>query len=159
MPFTVLDLIFCVILVVVCIRAAIEGFLKEVFGIGSFVIGGYAAFIFSPKLKPYLASSINDTLAAIFSFVLIFAVVFLVMKIIQKALEKVFEGSILKSLDHCLGFGFGIAEGIFVILIIFFILTVLKSWINTTQIIETSYFYKLLKGLVDSTNSLILENV
>lgn len=149
MPFTVIDIIFCLILLVLCIRAAVVGFIKEIFGIGSFIVSGYCAFLLTPKLKPFLQDSMNETIAVVLSFALIFIVVFLILKIIQLALQKIFSGSILVSLDHCLGFGFGIFEGFFCIYLIFFIMNVLKAWIDTQSILSASYFYKLLSKLIE----------
>ena len=79
MPFSIIDIILFVIIFVICIRAAINGFLDEVFGLGSFVIGGYLAFFLTPYLQPHLAKSMNETLARVLSFLLLFIIVFLFM--------------------------------------------------------------------------------
>lgn len=158
MPFSIVDIILLILIFFLCIRSAINGFLDEVFGLGSFVIGGYAAFLISPFLEPYLAKSMNSTLAKVLSFLLLFIIAFLILKIIQMALKSVFSGSILKSLDHCLGFGFGAVEGIFCVFLLFFILIVLQPWIDTADFRQSSYLYKLLEGLLDSTTSKIMVN-
>lgn len=156
--FTVLDIVFCVIILILCIRAAIKGLIDEFFGLGTFIFGAYLSYRLMPYLKPYLAASMNETLAAIFSFVLIFVAIFLVIKIIQLAMKSVFSGDILVSLDHGLGFFFGAAEGIFLVVLIFIGMKMFNNYFDTTAIREASVFYKWFNVLIDSAGN-ILEKV
>ena len=158
MPFSIIDIILFVIIFVICIRAAINGFLDEVFGLGSFVIGGYLAFFLTPCLQPHLAKSMNETLARVLSFLLLFIIVFLFMKIIQMALKSIFSGTILKSLDHCLGFGFGAIEGVFCVFLFFFLLIVLQPWFDSENFRQSSFLYRFLEDLLNSSVSKITVN-
>lgn len=159
MPFTALDIVMLVIVFFICIRAAIKGLIDEVFGLGTFVLGAFLAFKFMNKLQPYMAKSMNPTLASILSFVILFVIVFLIMKIIQLALKSVFSGSILTSLDHGLGFIFGIAEGVFIVVLIFILMEILQAWINTDELRKASYLYNLLHNLIETTGSTIMEHI
>lgn len=160
MPFglTVLDVIFCVVILILCIRAAIKGFIDEFFGLGTFIFGSYISYRLMPLLKPYLAASMNETLAAILSFILIFVAIFLVIKIIQLAMKSLFSGDILVSLDHGLGFFFGAAEGIFLVVLIFIGMQMFNNYFDTTAIREASVFYKLFNSLINTAGNM-LENV
>ena len=159
MPFglTPVDICFILITFIFSIRAAIKGFIDDFFGIGTFIFGAYLAYYFMPKLSPYIEAFMNPTLAKILAFLLIFIIIFLVVKIIQLALKSVFSGSILKSLDHGLGFFFGIAEGFFVIVLIFIILDVLSTWF-TFPFVKDSLFYRYFNGFINSTSSKLLES-
>ena len=159
MPFglTSVDICFILITLILSIRAAIKGFIDDFFGLGTFIFGAYLAYFFMPKLSPYLEACMNPTIAKILSFLLIFIIIFLVVKIIQLALKSVFSGSILKSLDHGLGFLFGIAEGFFVIVLIFIVLDALSTWFSF-PIIKESLFYKYFNVFINSTSSKLLES-
>lgn len=160
MPFglTAIDIVFCVIILILCIRAAIKGLIDEFFGLGTFIFGAYLAYRFMPLLKPYLAASMNETLASILSFILIFVAIFLVIKIIQLALKSVFSGEILVSLDHGLGFFFGAAEGIFLVVLIFIGMKMFNNYFDTTAIREASVFYKFFNGLINTAGN-VLEKI
>ena len=82
MAFTIIDVIFLLVVLILCIRAAAKGFLDEVFGLGTFIVGAYFSVYLMPFLKPYLASCMNETLAAVLSFLILFIAIFLIMKII-----------------------------------------------------------------------------
>ncbi|MCR5612450.1 CvpA family protein [Treponema sp.] len=158
-PITILDVIFIVASLIICIHAAIRGFLDEVFGLGTFIIGAYGAFLLMPFLKPYLAKTMNDTLATILTFLILFVAIFLIMKIIHYAFKSIFSGTILKSLDHGLGFLFGIAESVCAIIIIFIVLEAVQPWFDTQALREASFFYNFFDGAVDKASSQILEHV
>ncbi|MBQ0002488.1 MAG: CvpA family protein [Treponema sp.] len=156
--FTPVDIVFCVIILILCIRASIKGLIDEFFGLGTFIFGAYLAYRFMHLLKPYLAACMNDTIAAILSFILIFVAIFLIIKIIQLALKSIFSGSILKSLDHGLGFFFGAAEGIFLVVLIIIGMKMFNNYFDTTAIRESSVLCRFLSSLVNSAGN-ILEKV
>lgn len=141
-----IDIVFLVIVFILCVRAAVKGFLDEVFGFGAVIAGIFCAFYFMPVLSPHLESSMDKKLAAVLSFVILFAAVFLLLKIIQYALKSIFSGAILKSLDHGLGFIFGIAEGCLCVFIICFIMEILQPWIDTEALRKSSVLYTVLIG-------------
>lgn len=156
--FTPLDVVFCVIILILSVRAAIKGLIDEFFGLGTFIFGAYLAYRLMHLLKPYLAACMNDTLASILSFILIFVAIFLIIKIIQLALKSVFSGSILQSLDHGLGFFFGAAEGVFLTVLIFIGMQMFNNYFDTTAIREASVLHKILNVFINSAGN-ILEKV
>lgn len=159
MAFTIIDVIFLLVVLILCIRAAAKGFLDEVFGLGTFIVGAYFSVYLMPFLKPYLASCMNETLAAVLSFLILFIAIFLIMKIIQHALKSIFSGAILKSLDHGLGFILGIAEGIFCIILILVVMEVLQPWIDTKSLRESSFLYNAFDKFVNNVSSTFLEHI
>lgn len=158
-PSLILDLFLISLVLFLAIRSAVIGFLDELFGVGPFVLGAYLGLMFMHLLQPYVAKCMNKTLASVVSFLLIFSVVFLVMKIIQYILKKVLEGQIMNSFDHGLGFIFGAAEGIFLIMIIFIVMVLVQNVADTQALRDGSFLFKIFKGFVDTASIQVLEQV
>lgn len=146
---TTVDIIFVLIALIFCIKAAIKGFIDEVFGVGAFILCAFGSIKLSPLLEPYLSDVMNVYLAKVLAFVIIFVGLFLIVKIIQLALKSIFSGTIFTSLDHGLGFIFGIVEAILFICIIIMILQVLQPWIDTQKIRDDSFFCRIFQFLLN----------
>ncbi|MCK9169236.1 MAG: CvpA family protein [Treponema sp.] len=150
MTFAVIDLIFSGIILIFMITGAVRGLIREFFSKASFICGIIGAVLLTPKLQPYVSGIVKNTLAAkAVSFILLFIIFFLVVKIIQEFFSAVFSGEILRGLDHSLGLGFGILEGI---VIVIFILTLIEiqPWFNAADILKGSFFAKILNGVIQA---------
>ncbi|HAH61195.1 MAG TPA: colicin V production protein [Treponema sp.] len=148
MTFAAIDLVFFGIILVFMITAAVRGLIREFFSKAAFICGIIGAILLTPKLQPYVNGLVKNTVAAkIGSFILIFIIIFLIVKIIQELFSSVFSGEILRGLDHSLGLGFGIIEGLVVVT---FILTLveIQPWFDAVQILKGSFFAKILNGLI-----------
>lgn len=151
-----LDLVFIIIILCFTILAAVHGFVREVFGKAAFVVAVLAAVVFMNSLVPmFLPSVHNAILASIISFVVIFVAVFLLIKILQEIFAKLFSIPILSSLNHALGFLFGIVEGFAVVCFIMFIFMV-QPWFDTVTIFSGSIFYDLLYPVISVTRESII---
>lgn len=159
MPITVIDIVLLILALIICIRAGINGLINEVFGLGTFILGAWLAFMFMNKLQPYLAECMNDKLASVLTFLILFTCVFLIMKIIQTVLKSFFSAQILNSLDHGLGLIIGVAEGVLFIIIVFILMEILQSWIDTSEIRNGSYLYHLFQGMIDSAGFKLPETI
>lgn len=152
-PFTTLDIILLVLILFFIIKAAIRGLVDEFFGIATFIFGAYLAIRLAPKLKPYLASNMNPTLANILAFLILFIVFFLITKILQIIIKSIFSGQILSSLDHALGFIYGAAEGIVLVIIVLSVMSAFQPWIDTASLRENSFFGKILGNLINAVST------
>jgi membrane protein required for colicin V production len=150
MTYAAIDFVFLVIILIFMITAAVRGFIGEFFSKAAFLCGIIGAVLLTQKLQPYVNSMVKNTVAAkSISFILIFIIVFLIVKIIQELFSTIFSGEILRGLDHSLGLGFGILEGIIVVTFILMIIEI-QPWIDVTPIIKDSFFAKLINGLVQN---------
>ena len=149
MSFTLLDVIFFVIILTIALIAMARGFIKAIFSKLCWIFGLIFAFLFYKKLAVQMVSLVhNQTLSYILCFFLIFVVVFLIIKIIQVLLERIFGGEIMKGLDRALGFFFGLVEGILFIFVISFIL-LNQPWFDFSKLFEGSLIIRLLTPLLD----------
>lgn len=148
MTFVPVDICFLIVILIFAVLAMMKGLVKEIFGKVS-VFGGLAcAIVFSPRLTPFVAGAVHNTiLAAVISFLLIFVVVFLGICIIQQIVEKIFSGEIMRGLDRILGFLLGAFEGTVIVVLIMVVMSV-QPWFDLSSIISESLFFSVFSGLI-----------
>lgn len=145
-----IDIVFLVVLIFTIINAAVKGFVHEFFSKAAFFLGIFLAAVFYPKLHIYMVKGIKiELLSKILSFIVIFIAVYIVMRLIQLVVKKAFSGEIMSGLDHSLGFFVGIAEGIALISLVL-VLFYMQPWFNVSEMLENSFFHKLLKNLLSA---------
>jgi len=145
--FQFIDAVFALIILVCAISATVKGFIHELFSKLAFVLGLFAASIFTKNLAPYLTPYIKvDILCKILAFIIIFVLVYLVIRLIQQAVKNAFEGEVMDGLDHSLGFLFGVFEG-FIVVSFIILVFVTQPWFETS-FLDNSFFYRILSGIL-----------
>ncbi|CUH48655.1 CvpA family protein [Ruegeria atlantica] len=127
--FTIIDGVVALIVVVSGILAYSRGFLREVLAIAGWVAAAVLAFIFAPqavplvKEIPVVGDFLRDSceLSVITSFAAVFAVALIIVSIFTPLFSSIVQRSALGGLDQALGFFFGIARGILLVAIAFFV--------------------------------------
>lgn len=153
MSFTVIDWIFSVLIVLLAFNGLFKGFIENVFGKLALILGILFACMFYKKAVESLFKGINNpTLQNILAFLLVFVVVFLLVKILQMIIGKLFSWQPLKSLDRTLGFCFGIVEGLAVVWLIIFLLTI-QPFFNADSLISGSFFAGLINSFLSGNNT------
>jgi len=118
MSLTVLDVIVVVVVLISAILAMVRGFVREVLSIASWIAAAAAAYFFYkpvvPLVRPYIESGTAQVIvaaAAIFFIALIVAS-YVTMKISDFVID-----SRVGALDRALGFLFGAARGVLLLVI------------------------------------------
>lgn len=120
MPVTLLDLIVISVMLISGLLAMVRGFLREVFSIVSWVAAAGAAAYFYPKLLPITKQYISqDTVALAVTVAAIFLGTLLIVSIISARLSDIVLDSRIGALDRTLGFAFGLARGLLVMVVAF----------------------------------------
>ena len=118
MPLTVLDIVVIVVVLISALLAMVRGFVREVLSIASWLIAVAAAYYFYkpllPVVKPYIQSG---TVAIIVSAAVIFFVALIVASYITTKIADFVIDSRVGAIDRMLGFLFGAARGILLIVI------------------------------------------
>ncbi|MBU8912937.1 MAG: CvpA family protein [Spirochaetales bacterium] len=144
MELAAVDFVFAIAVVILALRAAIRGFVKELLGTAALILGIVAAVLFSG-----LASGLIDDLVGssvwsqVIAFLGIFLIVYLVMKIFEGALNRLIERIHLNQLDHALGLFLGIVEGI-VVVFVFLLLIQIQPFFEPETLIGGSLFARVL---------------
>ncbi|ATU92169.1 CvpA family protein [Phyllobacterium zundukense] len=118
MPITLLDGILLGITLVSAVLAMVRGFSREVLSVVSWAAAAAAAYLFYKPVVPFLTPYIsNDTIAQIAAAGLVFVVTLIVVSIITMKIADFIIDSRIGALDRTLGFLFGAARGVLLVVV------------------------------------------
>lgn len=123
--FTFLDGAVLVVVLISAILAYSRGLVREILSIVGWIAAGIAAYTLTPTVEPLLREVpvLSDLIggSCMLSIIVAFAVVFAVALIVVSIFTPLFSGMIQKSalggIDQGMGFLFGVARGILLVLI------------------------------------------
>jgi membrane protein required for colicin V production len=120
MPVTLLDIILIGVMLVSALLAMIRGFMREVLSIAAWVIAAIATLYAYAKLLPYAKSYFNnDIIAAAVVIGGTFLGTLLIVSIITVRFSDMVLDSRVGALDRTLGFLFGLARGLIIVVVAF----------------------------------------
>jgi membrane protein required for colicin V production len=143
--FTIIDGVVALIIILSALLAYSRGFVRESLAIAGWVAAGVLAFMFAPQLEPMIrevpivGDFIADSceLSMIGAFAAVFAAALIVASLITPLFSSLVQRSILGGFDQGLGFVFGVARGILLVAIAYFVYeTALTS--QSVQMIDDS---------------------
>lgn len=118
MPFTLLDGVLLIVILISAVLAMIRGFTREVFSIGSWIAAAAVAYFFWDDLLPYVQRYVEDEKIALgVSIAGIFFVTLLFVSIITMRISDFVLDSRAGPIDRTLGFIFGAARGLLLVVI------------------------------------------
>ncbi|HWT30504.1 MAG TPA: CvpA family protein [Propylenella sp.] len=118
MPFTVLDGILIFVMLISAVLAMIRGFTREVFSIGSWVAAAAVTYFFWQDVLPHVQRYIDDkNLALGVTIAGLFFITLLVVSLITMRVSDFVLDSKAGPLDRTLGFIFGAARGLILVVI------------------------------------------
>ena len=127
--FTIIDGVVAVVIILSALLAYGRGFVREAMAIAAWVAAAILAFLFAPRVEPLvreipvIGEFIADSceLSIIGAFALVFAVALIVVSLFTPLFSSVVQRSALGGIDQGLGFLFGVARGILLVAIAFFV--------------------------------------
>lgn len=127
--FTIIDGVVALIIVVSALLAYSRGFVREVMAILGWVAAAFVAFIFAPQVEPLvqevplIGEFIADSceLSIIAAFAAVFALALIIVSFFTPLFSSLVQRSALGGIDQGAGFLFGVARGILLVAIAFFI--------------------------------------
>jgi membrane protein required for colicin V production len=118
MTVTLLDAILIAIMLISAILAMVRGFSREILSIVAWIAAAAAAFFFYPTLTPLAREYINsDTAAMAASALGIFLVALIIVSFITLRVADFIIDSRIGPLDRTLGFLFGAARGLLLVVV------------------------------------------
>ncbi len=143
MSFATIDFFFFACILVCVIICTIKGFVDSFFDKAAPVVAIIAAVCFYKNFMGLMTKFIsNQLLCSVATFLAVFVIVFVVIKILQNTIGKIFEEKILSSLNHTLGFIFGIAEAFAIIFFLLFLLSA-QPFFDASKLLDGSFFYSI----------------
>jgi membrane protein required for colicin V production len=155
--FSLLDVVFLLILAILVIRGALRGFVIEISTMAAPLLGIFCAVLFSNLLAGFielLTGLKNSVWNYIIAFLVIFLFAYLCVFFIQGILQNIVAKLELHNLDRVLGALLGFIEGILVIALVL----ILAHWISIEgikRIFDNSFFFNLLKPFIPSVYDIL----
>ncbi len=155
--FTIIDGAVALIIVVSALLAYSRGFVREAMAIAGWIAAAILGFLFAapvePLIKeiPVLGEFVADSceLSIIAAFAAVFAVALIVVSFFTPLFSTLVQRSALGGIDQGLGFFFGVARGILLIAIGFFVYeTVITE--QTFTMVDQSRSAQVFSRLTDS---------
>ncbi len=127
--FTIIDGVVAATIILSALLAYSRGFVREAMAIAGWIGATILAFIFADQVQPLVrqipvvGEFIGDSceLSVIAAFAAVFAVTLVVFSIFTPLFSSVIQRSALGGLDQGLGFLFGVARGILLVAVAFFV--------------------------------------
>jgi membrane protein required for colicin V production len=118
MPITILDLVVLAVMLVSGLLAMVRGFMREVLSIAAWgaaaLVTLYAFQKLLPTAKTYFS---NDTVAAVVVVAGVFLGTLIVVSIVTVRISDMILDSRIGALDRTLGFLFGLARGLLIVVV------------------------------------------
>jgi membrane protein required for colicin V production len=120
MPITLLDIILIVVMLISGLLAMVRGFMREVLSIVAWVLAAGATLYAYSKLLPLAKQYFNnDIVAAVAVVGGIFLLTLLIVSIVTVRISDMVLDSRVGALDRTLGFLFGLARGLVIVVVAF----------------------------------------
>ncbi|MFC3615847.1 CvpA family protein [Lutimaribacter marinistellae] len=160
--FTIIDGVVALVIVVSALLAYSRGVVREVMAIAGWVAAAVLAFIFAPQAVPlvreipvlneFLAGSCE--LSVITAFAAVFALALIIVSFFTPLFSSLVQRSALGGLDQGLGFLFGVARGILLVAIAFFVYDTVMSNQAFTIVDESrsAQVFSRMSGKIDEQN-------
>ncbi|MDR1230440.1 MAG: CvpA family protein [Spirochaetaceae bacterium] len=146
MVITPLDTACVIIILLIAIRASLRGLVEEVAGTASVVLGLLLSAMFFDEGAAFIRERGIVTMKIIpevIAFTAIFIMVFVAIKLLEGVLKDIVRRISLSAIDHLLGFFFGIAEALAVIMIVLVIINI-QPLFDKNIVLDGSLFARML---------------
>jgi membrane protein required for colicin V production len=126
MPITLLDVVLIVVMLISGLLAMVRGFMREVLSIVAWVLAAGATLYAYPRLLPFAKQYFNNDIAAAGAVVGgVFLLTLLVVSVLTVRVSDMVLDSRVGALDRTLGFLFGLARGLVIVVVAF----IFFSWL------------------------------
>lgn len=156
-----IDLIILGIIVISVLFALYRGLVRELLGITSWLLAGFAAlYSYDPLMKLCEGTFENVKLAAITFSVLLAVIILVVMTIINAFITKRLRKSALSGLDRIFGLVFGIARALLIVALIYiFAATLMLSPQYVSKIKQENTSVAYVEKMAEYLQNIFPENI
>jgi membrane protein required for colicin V production len=120
MPITILDIILLAVMFISAMLAMVRGFMREILSIAAWAAAAIATVYLYPRLEPVAKGYFNnDIVAKAVVIVGVFLATLLIVSAITVKISDMVLDSRIGALDRSLGFLFGLARGLLIVVIAF----------------------------------------
>src|SRR6202163_1909802 len=168
MPITLLDVILIGVMLISAVLAMIRGFMREILSIAAWILAAVAILYSYGKLLPYAKSYVNNDIVATGAVVAgTFLLTLLVVSVVTVRISDMILDSRVGALDRTLGFLFGLARGLIIVVVAFLFFAWLvpdrsqPEWVKSakSRVVLQSTGQWLMSMLPDDPESTILRRL
>lgn len=159
MPITLLDIILIVVMLISGLLAMVRGFMREVLSITAWILAAAATLYSYGKLVPYAKEYFNsDAVASIVVVGSVFLITLLVVSVLTIRISDMVLDSRVGALDRTLGFLFGLARGLIIVVVAFVFFNWLVPEHSQPNWVKNAKSLVVLKRTGDSLISMLPED-
>jgi membrane protein required for colicin V production len=159
MPITLLDVGLIVVMLISGLLAMVRGFMREVLSIAAWILAAAATLYSYGKLLPYAKEYFNsDIVAAVAVVGSVFLITLLVVSVLTIRISDMVLDSRVGALDRTLGFLFGLARGLIIVVVAFVFFNWLVPERSQPEWIKNAKSLVVLKRTGDSLISMLPED-
>ncbi|SDY00036.1 CvpA family protein [Citreimonas salinaria] len=127
--FTIIDGVVALIIVVSALLAYSRGVVREIMAIAGWIVAAIVAFLFAAQVQPLMAEipviggflADSCELSVIAAFAAVFTLALVIVSLFTPLFSSLVQRSALSGVDQGLGFLFGVARGVLLITVGFFV--------------------------------------
>lgn len=151
MPVTYLDIGLAVIMLISALLAMVRGFVREVLSIASWALAALSTWYAYPRLLPIAQTQVsNELIAKAIVIAGVFLTVLVVVSLITIKISDAILDSKIGVLDRTLGFLFGLARGLVIVVVAFAFFTWLVPANGRPDWVIRAKSYALLEQIKDA---------
>jgi membrane protein required for colicin V production len=168
MPITLLDIVLIVVMLISGLLAMVRGFMREILSITAWILAAGATLYSYSKLLPLAKQYFNnDIVAAVAVVGGVFLITLLIVSVITVRISDMVLDSRVGALDRTLGFLFGLARGLIIVVVAYQFFTWLvpdrsqPEWVKgaKSRVVLASTGQWLMSMLPDDPESTILKKL
>lgn len=143
--FTLIDGIAAAVIILSALLAYGRGLVREIMAIAGWIAAAILGFLFAPTVEPlmseipvvgeFLADSCE--LSVIGAFAVVFAVALIIVSLFTPLFSTLVQRSVLGGLDQGMGFLFGVARGVLLVVVGFFVYDIVITGQEFTVVDES----------------------
>ena len=147
---SVIDWIFIAFILLMVVHGFFKGFVEEIFSWAAIVLAIWAAVILYSAGGAFIRTKTMENVRVVpelLAFIAIFLIVMVVVKILEGIIKSVIAGANLGTVNKILGALFGIVEGLSIVALVIFVLSV-QPLFDASKIFADSIFARILLSIV-----------
>ena len=159
MPITLLDIVLIVVMLISGLLAMVRGFMREILSIIAWILAAGATLYAYAKLLPMAKQYFNnDIVAAVAVIGGVFLLTLLIVSIVTVRISDMVLDSRVGALDRTLGFLFGLARGLIIVVVAFLFFAWLVPDRSQPEWIRSAKSRVVLQGTGDWLISMLPED-
>ncbi|MDR2535733.1 MAG: CvpA family protein [Treponema sp.] len=146
-----LDIILLILMLIFVVRCTLQGFVKEVLSMTSWICGILGAIFFYKQGAAFIRTMFFQDvrlLPEVLAFAAVFFIIFLLIKIFEVLIKDIVNAVDLGGVDRFMGTLVGFVEGLACIVFVLFLITI-QPIFETEPILEGSFFAEYFLPLIE----------